>query len=123
MRLFLSSTLLTLSMSALAAEYGFSYYHFIDPDRPWHVEGQYRIVGSADFDNHRRGHVNYADADAGLYYTQFFNDENSLTYELGYDFLRFNWGKNPRFSANNFNYLVGSLGRSEERRVGKECRL
>ncbi len=91
-------------------EYGFSDYHFIDPDRPWHVEGRYHYVAPAKFESHHRSHVDYSDVDTALYYTQFFNDENSLTYELGYDLLRFNWKKNPRFSASNYNYLVASLG-------------
>lgn len=91
-------------------EYGFSDYHFIDPDRPWHVEGRYRYVAPAKFENHHRGHTLYADADAAIYYSQFFNDENSLTYEIGYDFLQFNWKKNPRFSQKHFNYLAASLG-------------
>jgi len=107
----LSFALMTLSTAAsFAAEYGFTDYHFIDPDRPWHVEGRYRFVGRADFEHHKHGHVNYSDADAGLYYTQFINDENSLTYELGYDLLRFDWKKNPRFHESSFNYLIASLG-------------
>jgi hypothetical protein len=91
-------------------EYGFSDYHFIDQDRPWHVEGRGRYVAPAKFEHHRRGHVDYSDADAALYYTQFLDEENSLTYELGYDYLQFKWEKNPRFTQSNFNYLVGSIG-------------
>lgn len=103
--------LMTLSTAAsFAAEYGFTDYHFIDPDRPWHVEGRYRFVGRADFERHKNGHVDYSDADGGVYYTQFLNDENSLTYELGYDYLQFDWNKNRRFGQTNFHYLVGSLG-------------
>jgi hypothetical protein len=101
----------TLSPAASSAlEYGFSDYHFIDPDRPWHVEGRYRFVAPARFDHHHRQHVDYSDADAGIYYTQFLNEENSLTYELGYDYLQFKWKQNPRFSETNFNYVVASLG-------------
>lgn len=101
----------TLSISSAAAwEYGFSDYYFVDPDRPWHVEGRYRAIAPADFKNHKRGHVNFSDATAGLFYTQNLDDENFLVYELGYDLLRFDWEKNPRFRQKNFNYLVGSLG-------------
>jgi hypothetical protein len=96
--------------AAYTYDYGFSDYHFIDPDRPWHVEGRSRYVAPAQFKKSRRGHENYFDTDAAIYYTQFFNDENSLTYELGYDLLRFKWKKNPRFSQSNFNYLNASLG-------------
>jgi hypothetical protein len=102
---------LLLACSApLTAYYGFSQYHFVDPSRPWHADGSYRWVAQADFRNHARGHVNYSEADASIYYTNFLNDENSLSWELGYDYLRFQWEKNPRFSQTNFNYLIGSLG-------------
>ena len=122
MRLIFSSILLSTAASFAAemaplssaasyvGEYGFTDYHFIDPDRPWHVEGRYRYVGPAKFENHRRGHVDYSDADTAIYYTQFLNDENSLTYELGYDYMQFKWEKNPRFRQQNFNYLAASIG-------------
>lgn len=99
-----------LSISVHAAEYGFTDYHFIDPDRPVHLDTRYRAVGRAKFEDGHWGHVEYADADLGLYYSQFLDEENSLTWELGYDFLRFDWHKNPRFSDRNFHYLIGSLG-------------
>jgi hypothetical protein len=99
-----------VATSLSAAPYGFSSYYFADPDRPWHVEGIYRCVAGADFEKSSLHHLNYSDADVGLYYTQFFNEENSLSYGLGYDFLRLNWDQNPRFSQQNFNYFVGSLG-------------
>jgi hypothetical protein len=103
--------LATLSpAAAYTYEYGFSDYHFVDPDRPWHVEGRYHWVAPAKFERHRKGHVDYSDVDSAFYFTQFFNDENSLTYEIGYDFLQFKWEKNPRFSQSNFNYLAASLG-------------
>ncbi len=105
---FIASTLVAASLSA--APYGFSSYYFADPDRPWHTEGAYRWIAKADFEKHEHKHINYSDADAGLYYTQFFDEENSLTYSLGYDFLRLNWDQNPRFSQENFNYFIGSLG-------------
>ncbi len=105
--LFAASLLVT---ATCAAEYGFTDYHFIDPDRPFHIDTRYRTVGMAEFEDGHWGHVYYSDADLALYYSQFLNDENSLTWELGYDFLRFDWNKNPRFSDRNFHYLVGSLG-------------
>lgn len=121
MRLVLSSLVLSIAavyadelatLSPAAAytyEYGFSDYHFIDPDRRCHVEGRYHYVAPAKFDN-TRGHVDYSDVDAAIYFTQFFNEENSLTWEIGYDFLKFKWKENPRFTQSNFNYLAASLG-------------
>jgi hypothetical protein len=90
-------------------EYGFSDDYFLDPDRPCHLEGRYRYVGPADFKSHRRGHVDYSDADTSIYYTQFLNDENSLTYQLGYDYMQFKWKENPRFSESHFNFISGSM--------------
>lgn len=102
---------LSLLSSVLAAgEYGFSSYYFVDEDRPWHIEGRYRGIASADFETHRRGDVNYADAYGSVYYTQFINEENSLSWELEYDYLKFDWEKNPRFRQKHFNYAVASLG-------------
>ncbi len=101
---------LAVTVSLSAAPYGFSDYYFADPDRPWHVEGAYRWVGEADFETPKRHHLNYSDADFGLYYTQVLDDENFLSYSLGYDYLKLDWQKNPRFHQTNFNYLVGSVG-------------
>ncbi len=97
------------SAASYVAEYGISDYHYLDPDRPTHVEARYRYVGPAKFKNHH-GHVDYSDGDAGLYFTQFLNEENSLSYELGYDYMQFKWKENPRFKQSNFNYVAGSLG-------------
>jgi hypothetical protein len=106
------ATAMVLSAATLgAAPYGFSSYYFVDPDRNWHVETAGRWVGEADFKHHKHRHINYVDADASVYFTHFLDqDENSLTYELGYDYLRLDWDKNPRFKQENFNYLIGSVG-------------
>jgi hypothetical protein len=104
----LASSLLATSL--YAAPYGFSDYYFVDPDRHWHVEGSYKWIAPAEFEKHEYHHINYSDADFGLYLTQSFDDENSLTYQLGYDYLGLGWNKNPLFDQRNFNYLVGSLG-------------
>ena len=98
------------SSSVSAAPYGFSDYYFADPNRHWHLEGAYRWIGKANFEKKHLDHLNYSDADAAFYYTQAVDDETTVTYRLGYDFLRLNWDKNPRFSQTNFNYFVGSIG-------------
>ena len=93
-----------------AAPYGFSNYYFADPDRHWHLEGTYRWIAPADFEKHHFQKLDYADADAGIYYTQAIDDENTITYQLGYDFPKLDWNKNPRFSQTHFNYFIGSVG-------------
>lgn len=99
-----------VATSIYAAPYGFSDYYFVDPDRHWHVEGSYKWVGQAEFEKREHHHINYSDADFGLYLTQSIDDENSITYELGYDYLGLGWDKNPRFDQRNFHYLIGSVG-------------
>lgn len=99
-----------LATTLAAHEYGYLGYFFVDPDRPIHVAGRYRQIGSAEFEKHQRGHVDYADAYAAVYYTHFLNSENSLSWGVGYDYLKFDWEKNPRFSQKHFNYATASLG-------------
>lgn len=99
-----------LASSLCAAEYGFLDYYFVDPDRPIHFAGRYRQIGKADFETHRRGDVNYADGYASVFYTHFLDLDNSLSWGVGYDYLKFDWIKNPRFSQKHFNYATASLG-------------
>ncbi|MGR3973164.1 MAG: hypothetical protein QRY72_01090 [Candidatus Rhabdochlamydia sp.] len=96
--------------SLQASSYGFSDYTFINPQSPYHLEGNYKYVDKADFKNSAQGHLNYQEASTALYYTHFVDDENSLTYSLGYDFLNLGWKNNPDFSETQFTYLDGSLG-------------
>ena len=99
-----------LSSALLAHEYGFLGYYFVDPDRPIHVAGRYRQIDSADFRTHQRGHLNYADGYGALYYTHFLDEDNSLSWGVGYDYLKLGWEKNPRFKEEHFNYATASLG-------------
>jgi hypothetical protein len=103
-------TLCLASSALLAHEYGFLGYPFVDPDRPIHLAGRYRQIGRADFRTHHRGHLNYADAYGALFYTHFLNEDNSLSWGVGYDYLKLGWERNPRFREKNFNYAVASLG-------------
>jgi hypothetical protein len=108
MRKILLASLLTVA--AAATEYGFLDYYFVDPDHPIHLAGRFRQVGEAKFEKHHRGHLNYADAYGMAFYTQFLDMDNSLSWGLGYDYMKIGWEKNPLFSQENFNYVVGSLG-------------
>lgn len=99
-----------LSVAAFAAEYGFLDYYFVDPDRPVHFAGRYRQIGEAKFKSRKYGHLDYADGYAALFYTHFLDPDNSLSWGLGYDYLKVGWGKNPRFDQSHFNYATASLG-------------
>ena len=110
-RVWMAITLGSLSLSsAYGVSYGFSDYYFVSPKTHWHMEGRYRHVGKAEFKHHEYGHLNYADANAALFYNHSFNEDNALSWELEYDYLKVDWAENPRFRQTNFNYFGSSLG-------------
>lgn len=99
-----------LLSQAHSHEYGFLGYYFVDPEHPIHLAGRYRQLGPAEFEQHHRGHLNYADGYGAAFFTHFFNIDNSLTLGLGYDYMHLGWDKNPRFGQENFHYADISLG-------------
>lgn len=84
-------------------------FYFVHPDRPWHFDANFRAVGKAKFKRHEFGSQFYRDADASLYYSLCLNEENSLTGQLGYFYLNFDWDKNPRFNQKHFHNALGAL--------------
>jgi len=96
--------------TTIAHEYGYLTYYFVDPDCPVHVAGRFRQIGSANFKNRQHGDVNYSDGYAAAYYTHFLNPDNFFSWGVGYDYLKFDWKKNPRFNQKHFNYATASLG-------------
>jgi hypothetical protein len=87
-------------------------YCFIDRAYNWHVDGEYRIVGEQEFKNHGKtahSHVHYADAAASLYFTHTLTENNDLSWQLGYQYMKFDWDKNPRFRDDDFNYGIFSV--------------
>lgn len=108
---FLSHVWHTCSLVCFSAVAFGSDYTFIDKDRPVHFEAEYRTVGRAKFSNHKfkHSHVNYADGFASVYYTRFLNPTNTLTGQVGYSYMKFDWDENPRFRQDNFNFATASL--------------
>lgn len=103
----LLSTLLLCS-SSLQASYGF---FFIDKNHPAHIDTDGRYVGKADLktDGFRGSQLQFADSHDMAYYSFFPNETNSLTVGLGYNFMRVDWDKNPRFKGSDYNYATGTL--------------
>lgn len=103
---------LTLLASAAlgAKEYGFLEYYFVDADHPIHIAGRYRQIGKAEFEKHHHGDVKYADGYAAAFYTHFLDEDNALSFGAGYDYMKFDWKKNPRFHETVFNYATASIG-------------
>lgn len=79
--------------------------------RPWHIEADYQTVGKAKFRTHgvRDTKISSQTAYGSVFYSHFVNDTNALSWQLGYNYLRFDWDKNPRFHQKDFNYGMASL--------------
>lgn len=86
-------------------------YCFVDKRTPFHFSGEYRDVGKAKFRTHsvRGSHATYEDAHAFFYYSHYLNSNNSLSWQVGYSFLDFNWLKNPRFHESDYHFANASL--------------
>lgn len=85
-------------------------YQFIEKNRHVFLEGEARMTGKADFESHHNGHLYYADSLDSLYLSHTFKKKNTLSWQLGYSYLRLNWDNNPRFQQKNFSYFLTSLG-------------
>ena len=90
--------------------YGLNDYDFLDPATPFHITGDYRYIGEAEVRRNKNGHFLYSDASAAFYYSQFLDPEDSLTWSVGYEYLKADWQHNPYFKDTEFNYCIGSLG-------------
>lgn len=90
--------------SATAAD-----FLFVHPQHPWHFDADYRAVANAKFKRDEFGSQNYADAFASAFYSRCINEYNSLTGQLGYFYLKFDWDKNPRFNQKHFHNGLGAL--------------
>lgn len=104
---------LVASIITLAATHGLfgSGYYFVDREHPIHLDANFRYVGSADFKSSRykHSHVNYADSKDKLYFSFFPSCKHTITVGLGYQYLKFDWNKNPRFRGDNYHYGDFSL--------------
>jgi hypothetical protein len=87
-------------------------YSFVDGKHPVHFDGEYRYVSKAKFRTHsvKGTHETYQDAHAFLYYSHFLNQENSLSWKVGYSFLDFDWKANPRFRQDKYNFVNANVG-------------
>ncbi len=83
-------------------------YSFVTPERHVHIEGNYRPVAEAHVK--KGGHLLYADSSDSLFLSHFLNCDNALSWQLGYNYMKIDWNKNPSFSQTNFNYAKASLG-------------
>jgi hypothetical protein len=111
-------SLLSLSVLSPALLLAIDYtFVDIDYDRatnkkfPWHVTGDYRKIGKADFRTHsvKHSHVHYTDAHASAYFSHYLTPHNALSWELGYSYMDFDWKGNPRFNQTEFHNALGSL--------------
>jgi hypothetical protein len=101
-----SYLLLYLTSSLFAADFFFAH-----PEHPWHVFAEYAQVGKADFEKEDTpcSQVRYSEGAIALYYSQFINQKNFLTLELGNNYINFDWKENPRFRETQYNTAVASI--------------
>ncbi|MES2121174.1 MAG: hypothetical protein V4492_00170 [Chlamydiota bacterium] len=87
-------------------------YGFVDKKHPVHLDLEFRGIGKAKFrtDSVKGSHETYADAHAFAYYSHYLTPDNSLSWKVGYSYLKFNWLRNPRFRGDNYNFASASVG-------------
>lgn len=87
-------------------------YWFADPKHPAHFEGQYRKAAPMKFTTPsvKGSHLHYSDATSSFYYTHALNENNLLIPQVGYYHLEVDWKENPRFTGDNYDYAIGSIG-------------
>lgn len=116
------SLLLSAATCLSASDYTFvdlnSPWHFgneleITPKgHPWHFDTDIGTIGEAKVTTHGKAkgtHIRNSSAFASFYYSHFLNQNNALSWQLAYNFVRFDWDHNPRFSQKDFHYGVASL--------------
>lgn len=116
-----TTLLLSACTSLFASDYTFvdmnSPWHFgyeLDPNpkaRHWHLDTSFSTVGEAKVrTTEAKGtHIKNTNAMASIYYSHFINEKHALAFQLGYNFMRFDWPGNPRFSQKDFHYGIASL--------------
>lgn len=80
--------------------------------RPWHIEADYTTIGKAKVRTRGKAkgtHIRNSSSTLSLYRSQFLDETNSLSWQLGYNFMRFDWKGNPRFDQKDFHYGTLSL--------------
>jgi hypothetical protein len=92
-------------------------YTFLNPDlfvlekNVFHLETDFGQVGSAKVTSGKAfgSKTNYGEGNASLYFSHFLNTENSLTWQVGANYLNLGWKDNPAFHKNQYTYGIGSL--------------
>ncbi len=91
-------------------------YTFLNPDmfvlekKVWHLEADFAKVGSAKITtDHNLGKTNYGEGNASVYFSHFLNKENSLTWQIGANYVDLGWDSNPVFNKNQYTYGITSL--------------
>ncbi len=102
--LFLVSLLSLGSLQADEEEQTFSYWDF----HPWHAGGQLLRVGKADCEHHQ-GHVQYQKSNLFTQIILPINRDNFFIPRIEFNYVNFDWDKNPDFNETNFYYMQFAL--------------
>jgi len=86
-------------------------FFFAREEAPWHFFADYLQVGKASFRqcDAPHSHITYSQGAASLYYTQFINSRNFVTFEVGDNYINVDWNDNPRFRQNHYHTALASM--------------
>ncbi len=88
----------------LAEEQSFSYWDF----HPWRIGGQMLRVGKANCE-HRQGHVHYRKSNLFTTILIPVNYDNFFFPRVEFNYVTFDWNKNPKFTETHFYYMQFGL--------------
>jgi hypothetical protein len=102
-----------LGSSLYASDYTFLNEDlFVREKCVFHFEADFGQVGSAKVTSGLHGHgtsLNYGEGNSSLYFSHFLNQENSLTWQAGANFVNLGWKNNPNHFKNEYTYGISSL--------------
>ena len=104
--------LVSLASPLLATDYAFlNEDAFVRQDTIWHFESDFSKVGAAEMTTGETSgsKMHYSEGNASIYFSHFIGKENALAWQLGANYVGFDWDKNPTFNDSNYVYGITSL--------------
>ncbi len=88
-----------------------TYYPFIDDHRYVDLELYASAVGTADIDEREfiGSDLHYAEGATAAFINAYINDNNALSFQLGYGLMYLDWNENPFFDQDVFHDAIFSI--------------
>ncbi len=112
MRYYTTLATFILSSSLWASDYTFlNSDMFVREKKVFHFEADYGKVAPAKITTRNAfgTKTHYGEGNSSIYFSHFLNNENSLTWQLGANYLDLGWEDNPHFNKDQYTYGIGSL--------------